>query len=182
MRSYHAPLMSGRLPAQIDPIRLADEGARLAGELALGDFSRLRELIRPGSDQEPVAIELVFEHTVQGMRLMRGRLRARLYMTCQRCLEPVVVTLEAKPFAELLRPGEASAGADGDAEALVIEGPLLLSELVEDELLLAMPMVPMHGEGECSAPGTTVRVVRAQEQKPKPFAALRERRAKNRQT
>jgi len=182
MRSYHAPLMSGWLPVQIDPIRLADEGVRLAGELPLDEFPRLRELVRAGSGTEPVTIELTFDRTVQGMRLMRGRLHARLPMTCQRCLETVVVALEAKPFAELLRPGEPPVGLSDDVEALVVEGAQPLSELVEDELLLVMPMVPMHDEGECTAPAAADKAAPAAEKKPSPFSKLRERRAKDRQT
>jgi uncharacterized protein len=174
--------MSARLPVQIDPIRLADEGVRLAGELPLSEFPRLREMVRAGSGEEPVTIELNFERTVQGMRVMRGWLHTRLSMTCQRCLETVVVVLEAKPFAELLRPGERSTGGTDDAETLTVEGPQPLSGLVEDELLLVMPMVPMHDEGECAAPSAIGKVVPAPEKKPNPFLVLRERRAKDRQT
>jgi uncharacterized protein len=170
--------MSGRLPALIDPIRLADEGARLAGELPFSEFPRLRAGADAGSKAEPVAIELAFERTVQGVRLMRGRLHARLSMTCQRCLEPVTVELEANPFAELLRPGDRPVGSSGDADALVVEGPLRLSEIVEDELLLVMPMVPMHDEGECVAPDVSAEPA-APDRKRSPFSVLRERRAKD---
>jgi uncharacterized protein len=40
-----------------------------------------------------------------------------------------------------------------DAETLVVEGRVSLHELVEDELLLVMPMFPVHSEGQCAAPG-----------------------------
>lgn len=165
--------MSGRLPEQIDPIRLAEEGARLVGELPLGAFPRLREQCRPGSASGPVAIELLFERVGQGVRLMRGRLHVRLELDCQRCLEALTLDLEARPFLQLLVPGEAPTGSE--AEVLVVEGPQRLSELVEEELLLVMPMVPMHAEGDCVAP-------LAPEKKPSPFAVLRERTGKDQQT
>ncbi len=165
--------MSGRLPEQIDPIRLAEEGARLVGELPLDVFPRLREQCRSEAITEPVKIELMFEQVGQGMRLMRGRLQVRLGLDCQRCLNALIVDLEATPFLQLLIPGEAPTGTE--AEVLVVEGPQRLSELVEDELLLAMPMVPMHAEGDCVVPRTP-------DKKPSPFAVLRERSGKDQQT
>ncbi len=165
--------MSGRLPEQIDPIRLAEAGTRLVGELPLDAFPRLREQCRPGATAGPVAIELLFEQVGQGMRLMRGRLRVRLGLDCQRCLNALTVDLEATPFLQLLIPGESPTGTE--AEALVVEGPQRLSELIEEELLLVMPMVPMHAEGDCIAP-------LAPEKKPSPFAVLRERSGKDQQT
>lgn len=165
--------MSGRLPEQIDPIRLAEEGARLVGELPLDAFPRLREQCRPDAVAEPVTIELLFEQVGQGTRLMRGRLQVRLGLDCQRCLDALTVDLEATPFLQLLMPGEIPTGTE--AEALVVEGPQRLSQLVEEELLLVMPMVPMHAEGDCVVPSVP-------EKKPGPFAVLRERSGKDQQT
>lgn len=145
--------MSGRLPSEIDPIRLADEGARLRGELAGSSMTRLRELLPGGQTPLPVAIDLSFEHTTHGERLMRGAIETAVDAICQRCLGPVRIALTARPTTVLLRPGEVPGTAADEAEALVVEGALRLTELVEDELLLAMPMFPMHGEGECAAPG-----------------------------
>lgn len=172
MRGYDARLMSGRLPAQIDPIRLADEGVRLAGELPGSELGRLRELARPGSRPAPVTVDLKFERTAHGARLMRGRLETTIEAVCQRCLQPVALALLAEPLIALLVPGEVVAGAPEEAETLVVEGPLVLSELAEDELLLAMPMIPVHGEGECAAPGTAKAPPR-DGVKPNPFEALR---------
>lgn len=172
--------MSGRLPAQIDPIRLADEGARLTGELPLSELPRLSALACAGLAPEPVSVDLVFEHTVQGVRLMRGRLHVRLPVTCQRCLEPVTVELVAQPFSELLAPG-ATPVQPGDTEALVVDGPVRLGEIVEEELLLVMPMVPMHDEGECTAPGAASKAAPVAEKQSGPFSALRERWPKDQQ-
>jgi len=179
VQSYHAPLMSGRLPEQIDPIRLADEGARISGELPLRAFSRLREVDHSESGDSPVSIVLVFERTLQGLRLMRGRLHARLRLICQRCLEPMEVVLEAKPTSVLLRPGETSSALMDNADTLTIEGPRRLSELVEDELLLVLPMVPMHDEGVCQMPVANHDPAGEAVGKSGPFSALRDRSAKD---
>ena len=50
-----------------------------------------------------------------------------------------------------MNPGEPSTIAADEADTLVVTKPLPLSEIVEDELLLAMPMIPGHASGECPA-------------------------------
>jgi uncharacterized protein len=167
--------MSGQLPAQIDPIRLADEGTRLRGVLPGHSMARLQELTLRAD--QPVSVELQFERTAQGLRRMRGTLRTQVEMTCRRCLKPLKVEIVAQPHCTVLQPGEAE---PEEGEALIAEGPLSLIELVEDELLLAMPMIPGHGEGECELafPMTTDKAS-VTEKKMNPFAELRGFKGKN---
>jgi len=163
--------MSGQLPAQIDPIRLADEGVRLQGALPGGEMSRLRELSLPGSRPAAVAVDLQFERTAHGVRLMHGTIRTQVEMVCQRCLKPLTIEIVARPFFALLLPSEAE---PEEGETLVVEVPLSLGTLLEDELLLAMPMIPVHAEGECdyAFPVATGKSPVA-ETRANPFAELR---------
>lgn len=171
MQSYHARLMSGQLPAQIDPIRLADEGARLCGALPGREMVRLQELALPNSRPEPVAVDLHFERTGQGVRRMHGTIRTQVEMACKRCLKPLQVEVVAQPLFVLLQPGEVE---PEEGETLVVEAALSLAELVEDELLLAMPMSPGHAEGECEiAFPITAGKAPVAEKKANPFAELR---------
>jgi uncharacterized protein len=169
--------MSGQLPAQIDPIRLADEGARLYGTLPGREMSRLHELALPNSRPEPVAVDLQFERTGQGVRRMHGTIRTQVEMACKRCLQPLKIEIVAQPLFVLLQPGEAE---PEECEALVVEAPLSLTELAEDELLLAMPMSPGHTEGQCEVafPVTAGKAPVAEKRK-NPFAELRGFKGKN---
>jgi len=139
--------MSGRLPQQIDPIRLADEGRRLAGEIPGREFTRLRD--QGLAENEPVRIDLRFEKLPGGGRRLRGAIRTRIEVQCQRCLESMVLEVEAQPDIVLLT---GNAAVPDEVDALTIDGPVRLVEIVEDELLLAMPMVPMHDPERCSTP------------------------------
>ena len=123
--------MSGQLPAQIDPIRLADEGARLYGTLPGSEMSRLQELTLPNSRPEQVAVDLQFERTGQGERRMHGTIRTQVEMACKRCLKPLTVEVVAQPLFVLLQPGEAE---PDEYEALVVEAPLSLAELEKSGL------------------------------------------------
>ncbi|HJW80694.1 MAG TPA: YceD family protein [Acidiferrobacterales bacterium] len=169
--------MSGQLPAQIDPIRLADEGARLYGALPGSKMSRLQELALPNSRPEPVAVSLHFERTGQGVRRMHGTIRTQVEMACKRCLKPLKIEIVAQPLFVLLQSGEAE---PEECETLVVTAPLSLAELVEDELLLAMPMSPGHAEGECEVafPGSAGQAPVA-EKRTNPFAELRGFKGKN---
>ena len=171
MQSYDARLMSGRLPVLIDPIRLADEGVRLQGELAGGDMARLRVLTAPDSRPAVVTVDLQFERSVPGVRRMHGRIHTTVEMVCQRCLNKMVMQIVALPKLTLLQPGETAHAEDEDA--LPLEATVTLSELVEDELLLAMPMIPVHAESDCTAvakPGAAPLPIAGH--KENPFAVL----------
>jgi len=164
--------MSERLPVQIDPIRLADEGVRLQGELSDGDMPRLRKFYAPGSRPAAVTVDLQFERAAQGVRRMRGTIHVCMEMVCQRCLKPLSVEVTAQPFLTLLQ----SEVAEEDGEALQVTAPIGLRELVEDELLLAMPMIPVHAETECTSLAKAA--VPVPEEKENPFVVLQTLNAK----
>ena len=169
--------MSGQLPALIDPIRLADEGARLSGTLPGSEMSRLQELSLPNSRPGQVTVDLHFERTGQGVRRMHGTIRSQVEMACKRCLKPLKVEVVAQPLFVLLQPGEHE---PEECDTLVVEAPLSLAELAEDELLLAMPISPGHGEGQCEV-AFPVHVGKAPvaEKRTNPFAELRGFKGKN---
>ena len=143
--------MLGSLPGTVDPILLAEKNTRLVGRLAVRGMSRLRVLLANDSGQ--VEVDLVFELAERSnLPRMHGRLAVAVNATCQRCLEPVSINLAAEPDMILLRQGEPEGSFPLEADMLTCgQKPVMLAELVEDELLLAMPMVPMHPLGECPA-------------------------------
>lgn len=143
--------MLGSLPVTVDPILLAEKNTRLLGRVAVRGMTRLCELLKDDSGQ--VEIDIAFELAERSnLRRMRGRLTVTVNVTCQRCLEPMIVTLAAEPDVLLLRQGELEGSLPPEAETLTFgPAPVALTELIEDELLLAMPMVPMHTLNECPA-------------------------------
>lgn len=165
---YDARPMFDGLPAVIDPLRLADEGAELHGALGLGGMPRLLELC--ADESGTVSVDLYFERGAQGLRRMHGTVRAEVPVVCQRCLMPFRHAIHAETWLVLLKPGEPSAIAADDADALVVTKPLPLSEVIEDELLLAMPMIPRHAPGQCQ---TNTAESASETRETHPFAALR---------
>jgi uncharacterized protein len=87
------------------------------------------------------------------------------------------LNLEAAPWLFLTKPGARLEPQEGDADILMADKPLSLSGLVEDELLLALPMVPMHAPDQCTAKVRAANVVRAAPERAErgrknPFAVL----------
>ena len=81
-------------------------------------------------------------------------IQGEMVLTCQRCMGDLLHAIEvdrelyvARDEAELEQLEEAL-GLDG--EVILAGGKLNLVELVEDEVLLGLPLVPKHELGECS--------------------------------
>lgn len=188
--------MSAGLPRHIDPWRLAGEGRQLQGKLPLALLSRLQESC-VGPAKAEVDVDLGFAALETGEARIYGHLAVTVVLSCQRCLEPMEVALEAHVDVLALRQEAAHGSLAQSGEGLVLVPPVLLSELVEDELLLALPMLPRHAQEQCVAaqylanPGapegvdgvsddaTTAASAKAEQQAPNPFAVLRQWRNKD---
>ena len=167
--------MNNGLPADIDPIRLADEGTRLLGTMSESVFPRLRKESAGSLGQ--VEVDLAFDIDIDGRPKVTGVIEADCELVCQRCLQPLRVHLKTDTCAILLTADEADTDSGQKTESIIISGRLSLAGLVEDELLLAMPMIPTHEKSECSAEGVSTVDQKLQREvvdagKPNPFAVL----------
>lgn len=154
-RLYDARPMSGGLPASIDPIRLADQNDHLSGTIPLNRMKRLLTCCR--SDEGVVNVDLLFHYDGQrDVRTITGTLSIEISLNCERCLEPLILPLRCEVNLLALLPGQENLAETGDA--LIVSDPVSLIDLVENELILALPMIPMHPRDQCSA---TKRVMQA---------------------
>ena len=139
-------------PQRLDVAALADRTQHLQGQWPLADLPRLNE---PG--EPPATPGSVLEWTAHAERRpVRGappelwlhlQAQAEVLRTCQRCLQPVALPLQVRRsflFAATEAQAEAWDAERDDADVLVLTKSLDLQELVEDELLLALPLVPRH--------------------------------------
>ncbi|MCK7578363.1 MAG: YceD family protein [Chromatiales bacterium] len=147
--------MSTVLPDHIDPWRAAKNGLSFAGELPLTRFPRLLEvgIVDEGEAPAHVTYRLDFGRDAQRGTVLEGWARLRLRLLCQRCLSDVWLDLDAPLALRLVRIEANAKGSENDYEALVVtDDSLDPFELIEDELLLAIPPFPRHPVGECQAP------------------------------
>jgi uncharacterized protein len=127
----------------IDGFEFASAGATQHGILPLEGFSRLRDLL--ASDAGEVAYVVEGTRDQRGRPSLRVKVRGALQLRCQRCLEPLAFDVDADSLLVL-----AATQAEIDAEP--VEGPdrvlgerdMRIRDLVEDELILALPLAPRH--------------------------------------
>lgn len=137
-----------RLPEQIIPFKLARQRRSLQGVLALDTMARLAGML--ADSHGDVAVDLQFGVDEQGISYMRGHLGAEVSLTCQRCMEPVTVPLEAEVAVGFVLNDDKARNMPEPYEACVLsEESAMLSELIEDELILALPIVAAHPEQSC---------------------------------
>lgn len=140
--------MSGGLPANVNLVRLADQGTHLSGVIPLRRMTRL--LTFCGSNEGVVSVELVFSRDrARDTRMLRGMVATEIATTCGRCLEPMTLALESRINFLVITPGQKS--LEGQDGVIMAREPVSLIELVENELILVMPMYPKHELDQCPA-------------------------------
>ncbi len=167
--------MSGRLPQSVHPGRLAESGATLRGSMPLVAMSRLRESLHDTEGE--VEVELTFGIDAQKLRFIQGTLTATLQLICQRCLQAFEYPMRVGIELGLASSESAAEILPGHYEPVVVEeGRLELGKLVEDELLLALPTVPMHATEDCGCTGEWIEPPAAapddRQERRRPFADL----------
>ena len=139
--------MQKKLPESVDFLKQVERNASFEGAWPVARFERLTELIC--NDQGEVAAWLKFG-TRAGAACLDGRVQAELELRCQRCLEPIQQHIESEFRFGLISSEEEAALLPREFEPLLVtDTEQSLVELVEDELLLSLPLVARHDE-ECS--------------------------------
>ncbi len=128
----------------------AEQAERLCGRLDAEAFdARLAAALDVDKARGEVAYALDFSRLRADAIGVSGTLRARLAARCQRCLE--VFELECETTLHLAIPLTDGAEAPPDRELAEFDVPPTLVELIEEELLLALPFAPRHPDGKCPA-------------------------------
>jgi len=84
---------------------------------------------------------------------LRVRIRTALHLECQRCLEGFLQKIDISAQFVLLESHQEVEDFpidNFDEDALLQSDAFDLMELIEDEVLLALPLVPKHPQGECA--------------------------------
>ncbi|MDR3492946.1 MAG: YceD family protein [Gammaproteobacteria bacterium] len=136
------------LPTHIDPYRYAENAGRLQGRLQLKDMDRLTPSLLE-SDGE-VAIDVVFGIDPQGIKYLKGSFETKVTLQCQRCLEPFSLAIHDHLSSGLVRSEEAAKKLPDHYEPLIVkDDELVINDMIEDELILSLPIVPMHDASDC---------------------------------
>ncbi|PKL94964.1 MAG: DNA-binding protein [Gammaproteobacteria bacterium HGW-Gammaproteobacteria-8] len=135
--------MSRDFPDWVDVDRAVEGRRRFAGSLALGKMPRLLDLLDAPEPDAEIDFEIDAWRDDQGTARLDVRFSGALPLTCQRSLERYLHVIDGSSSIAVIEDEAALAGLPENLEPKLSEkGRLKLIELVEDELLLALPLVP----------------------------------------
>ena len=138
--------MLDRLPHLIDPVAFADKQRTLQGKIPLNKLERLADMLLDRHGE--VEIDLTFSKDGR-VPLIQGHVKTDLILECNTCLEALSLPVELKINLGIVQSLEQAERLSGEYEPLMLEEEKIpLHEIIEDELLLALPDFPKH-EHEC---------------------------------
>jgi uncharacterized protein len=169
-------------PRRLDVAAFARAAGALQGRTPQTALQRLCDSLEPLPGEEAHDVDW---RAVGSLRPVKGgeaelwlalSAQAQVMLQCQRCLQPVAQVLDVDRHFRFVRTEDEAVRLDEESEddVLVLPRSLDVLELLEDELLLALPLVPRHEI--CPEPlpmsaGDLVAEEDGQEE-PHPFAAL----------
>lgn len=158
------------LPLTIKPVKLARQEGKLTGFMPLKQLSQLAADCV--SDEGRVEADLSL-HMEQARPEIHGKARASVSLTCQRCLEPVIVDLEVDIALGFVQTELQMAELPETLEPFMLEEEEIpLADLLEQELILALPIVAYHDACEQYPLKDDAAVTGDSGEKPNPFAVL----------
>jgi len=150
----------------LDCLEFARSGGVLERSVSLDQLPRLAELLTTTAGFLSVRLEGWRDD--QGKSWLQLDITGEPVLCCQRCLGGVKFPLAIKSRLQLIAPGEEWPDddlVDDSADAIAVEQSLVVLSLIEDEVLLALPIAPRHEQ--CESPPAN-----ASGQGSSPFAAL----------
>ena len=140
-------------PTRLDVATLANENLALTGTWPGVDLTRLALSQSVPQDTAPAPVDWRAQAdrvTVAGSEpelWLRTVASTRVWLTCQRCMQPFSMELAAEQVVRFVRDEATAEALDAEVEEDVLALPrwLNLRDLIEDELLLSLPLVPRHG-------------------------------------
>ncbi len=154
----------------IDAFEFARKGLVASGSVALQDLPRLDVLERSGS----LHWQIDGCRDADGKPFLRLAVRGQVVLACQRCLEPLVhdVALGAQLFLARSEQEANELPLDDDEFDFIVATPEVdVEALVEEEVLLGLPLVPKHARCVDEAAGDGQAEI-ALRRRASPFAVL----------
>ncbi|WP_371372442.1 23S rRNA accumulation protein YceD [Thalassotalea aquiviva] len=139
-----------KLPVTIDPYKSAQR--RLVCDGFFESVGLKRLLDESEKAHEHVNVIMKFEVDEQGLVLITGEASTSVSLICQRCNHSYEQELAVKFAFSPVKNEEDAEHLPSDYDAIELDenGEVNLRDLVEDELILALPLIPKHEPSDCS--------------------------------
>ncbi len=138
-------------PIEVDPWRFCRDGQSWETRSEVARFPRLSHEFTQGK----LICRVVGRVVQRGSLSLQLTVSGKVELPCQRCLGSMPYVVEVGRTLYLARNEAEMERLDAlpDSDAIQAGETLNLVDLVEDEVLLSLPLAVMHAEGECSVTG-----------------------------
>lgn len=166
--------MSQHFPVRVDPWRMIASNGAFAGKIPLKSLKRLGSLL--ANTEGEAGFSMSFARDESRHPVVKLEVQADLVLTCQRCLQPMTLGVKSQAALGLVRGLQEAEQLPEELDPLLLEQEdelLDVAGLVEDELILSVPVAPRH-ELDCistSAADPHV-AVNKETKKENPFSVL----------
>jgi uncharacterized protein len=158
----------------LDVDRLSEAEADIDFVIPLAELPRLRAQLASVAGEVHGRVHF---RRAAGIAVAELKVEGTASLVCQRCLETMQVGVEAATEVGLIATeADASRVPEELEPVLAPEGRISIGDLVEEELLLTLPIVPLHGEGDACEVAESALLVENdhEEETQKPFEQLAE--------
>lgn len=156
--------------AVIDNLDFARRGAVLQGEVSIATLVRLQDYLL--SNQGVLNYTLSGEVGAKGEPLLSCKIEGHLVLQCQRCLEALQYPLHIASTLKVVKGGTQFDNLGDEEEAvdsIPADAAMSVLELIEEEVLLSLPISPLHLPEDCRERGVAKPL---NNERANPFSAL----------
>jgi len=139
----------GPFPERIDTLKLFARNGILAAALPLKKLPRLTDSLH--DDSGTVDVNLLFATDEHKKRILSGTLDTNVKVLCQRCLQEMQLELHCTLNLNVCNSEEELQELPDTEDGIVMEEDgLNILDVIEDELILSLPLVPAHADVNCN--------------------------------
>jgi uncharacterized protein len=154
----------------INSLEFTRKSLEIRDTIAHSDLQRAKDLLTP--ETESLNWRLSGEVSADKKARLHLTLTGNVAVPCQRCLEPMLIALNISSEFILVKDESEVPPEEDDVEDydyIVADAEMDVLQLVEDEILLALPYAPKHEINDCAVKAEVNEL-----KTPNPFAALRD--------
>lgn len=141
-------MSESQIPVYVDTRRVFYQGLDVRGNLSLEKLERFQEYLSVPTGS--VKVELFFRITESGQRQITGNLAASVQVNCQRCLGSLGIEIADDIRLVLLKDEAKATDLEPSFDPWIYEDfKLELAAVIEEQLILSLPIVSYHPKGEC---------------------------------
>ena len=169
--------MTNDLPLQFDPVLFAKQGRSVAGQIAAHELPRIAEVA--AKSDCIINVTMSFSTSSLGFPMVQGTIEGSIVQTCQRCLGDVAIEINQQFELLLIKPESQELASQEGVEIFEYSDQFVSTiKLIEDEIILAMPIVAKHQNIEDCDPNARKWLQQSdhlpvEEKRRNPFASLK---------